>query len=120
MCDIHNILRTASIYIRGYISRKAVSWRVVDGKFKPNNNTDLEDAMHLYTDTVLSSWGFIGKTSGEHMVDNAYRMEVARHRKLFRQYPMYDWDLSNVNDESLLQKWNSLKTQTRCHVNGCF
>lgn len=120
MSHISNIIRTQSIYARGYISRKHFSYRVVDGKFRPVSESELKDALDLYSYTVLSSWGFIGQTWSEHMVDNAYRVEVARHRSLFRRHPIYEWDLSKVKDEQLLKQWDTVKYQTRVHVNGCF
>lgn len=120
MWTITNLLRTASIYTRGYISRKYISYRIINGKLQPANNNELNDALELYEYTVLSGWGFIGNTWSEHMVDNAYRTEVARHRKIFRQYPVAEWDLSNVNDPVIIQKWNSMKTMYRIHVNGTF
>ena len=120
MWTITNILRTASIYTRGYISRKYFSYRVVNGKFRPISNSEFKDVLDLYDEVVLSCWGFVGQTWSENKVDEAYMFEVARHRRLFKMYPPSEWDLSKVNDTDLIQKWDIIKRQVRTHVNGAY
>jgi len=105
MNTLHNLLITTTLYIYEPIHRS--TFNIVNGKFKPVNSNHLSDALNIY-ELISKKWGFVSFNWSSRLVNDACRHNIIQYRKFFEKYPISEWNVSKITDNTILQKWTEM------------